>query len=150
MMNDVNEIIEARRQARGWSDTYMARRVGLSISEYCDVEWHPDELATMVSLMHVRRISEALDMPIHTLFGIQPVSGSPLHWRRPKYIEEALAKRGVTAEQMADNVGFHDDFGRNLLVYSDFLEIHPYEILDKVAKYLEVPAFHLLGRFEDQ
>ena len=148
-MEDVNKFIEARRQALGWTDTYMARRVGLSVSEYCDIEWHPDELATVVSLMHVRRLSEAIDVPVHALFELELMADAPHYGCRPEYIKDALAKRGVTAEQMADAIGFHDDFGRGLLMHFDFLELYPYEVLADVARYLDVPPQHLLGKFED-
>ncbi len=149
MMTEVNKFIEARRRKLGWTEAYMARRAGLSISEYCDIEWHADELATITPLMYVRRLSEAIDVPVHALFDLQLVADAPIHWRRSEYIEQALAKRGVTAEQMADGVGFHDHFGQALVIHSNFLELYPYEVLKMVADYLKVPPFHLLGRFEE-
>ncbi len=84
----------------------MARRAGLSISEYYDIEFQADELATLTPLMHVRQISEAIDVPVHALFGLEATVDAPLYGCRPDYIKEALVKRGVTAEQMADSVGF--------------------------------------------
>ncbi len=115
MMEDVNTFIEARRQKLRWTDTTMTRRAGLSISEYCDIKWDADELATITPIMYARLLSEAIDVPVHALFGLEPMADAPRYGDRPDYIKKVLARRGVTAEQMADGVGFHDDFGRNLL-----------------------------------
>ncbi len=92
--------------------------------------------------MHVRRLSEAIDVPMHAPSGLKPMADAPNHGDRPGYIKKALARRGVTAEQMADGVGFHDDFGHGLLMHFDFLELYPYEVLADVARSSDVPPQH--------
>ena len=74
----VNKLIKSRREQLGWDDIYMPGRVGLSWSEYYDIEANEDELKEVTPLMTVRRIAEAIAIPIHDLFGLEARDDVPL------------------------------------------------------------------------
>ncbi len=61
----VSKLIKSRREQLVWDDIYMPSRVGLSWSEYCDIEACEDELKEVTPFMYVRRIAEAIAVPVH-------------------------------------------------------------------------------------
>ncbi len=146
-----NEIIQRWREGMGWDreDSFMSARVGMSWSCYYDVEAHEHEAFDVVPLMHMRRIAEAIGIPIHELFGLEACDDAPLQSRRHVYIGEARRTLGASIAVMSDGVGFYECFVESLELHPAYLETYPYDVLCFVADYLRVPRQHLFGRLEN-
>ena len=100
----------------------------------------------VVAMMNVSRLAQALNVPVHELFGLQPMDDGPVHWKRSEYAAEARKRLGASVAEMSDGIGFHEVFVTALENFSGLLELYPFKVTAIVARYLEVPPQHLLGR----
>jgi transcriptional regulator with XRE-family HTH domain len=66
----INEAIKQARLAAGLSDLELARRLGKTITEYMDIEYYDDELASVEDLHVVRELCQILHIDPFNLLGI--------------------------------------------------------------------------------
>lgn len=142
-----HRLIEQRRQQFGISASELARRIGISIHEYRDVESYDDELTMVLPLKNVRTLAAILGFDIGVLLG---EAGSPVveknMYDKPRHIilTEARHALGVSTQKMATDIDFEETFVRRIEDDSDALENYPYEVLKIVAGYLKLAPQELL------
>jgi len=67
---ELNERVKSRREELGLSDVDVARASGITIDSYCDIEFYPEELLTLVPLRNVKRLCTVLGVSLLDLLGV--------------------------------------------------------------------------------
>jgi transcriptional regulator with XRE-family HTH domain len=101
------ERIKALRERLGKSDLEMAQLLGLNIYCYGDLEFHDDELVSMITLSQALRLASLLGAKLHDLLGddatarpIIPIS------QLPERVRAAMIQTKVSLEEFEDRVGW--------------------------------------------
>lgn len=146
MTKSRHRLIMHRRQQLGIGIVEIARRLGVSVSEYRDVESYNDELTMVVPLNKVRSLAAILGIEIGPLLGAgSPPSGQQSSRRtRDVILAEARQRLGVSTSKMADDIGFDEIFVHSIESDSQALEAYPYEVLNILAGYLRLDPAELL------
>ena len=146
-----NELIDLRRNELGLSDTHVAAKVRLSISEYNDAEWHADELLSVVPIYNVKKICDVLKIDFLELFEIpcEFCSGSSKHLdeyssSRNELIRKKRESMKLTPEQLGDRIGFYTSEVNMLETYTAHLESWVLENVLWLSHLLNVPTQILL------
>jgi transcriptional regulator with XRE-family HTH domain len=139
-------LIKQRREQLGLDSADVARRIGVSIHEYCDVEWYEDELVTVLPLKNARSLAALLGFELETFLGARPLAGRSRASAKPRHIAlaEARDRLGVSASKMAKDIGFEEAFVHRIENDGRTLETYPYEVLRIVADYLKLDPADLL------
>jgi len=101
-------IKEARERA-GLSESEIAARLGMTPSEYWDIELHDDEAFSVFAIADLAQLAEVLGLTVdHMLFGAS-VEYSPS--RTPygviaERLAAVIASEGVTVDNLSDRVGW--------------------------------------------
>ena len=124
----------------------LARRIGVSVSEYQDVEAYEDELTTVLPLKNARPLAAILGFELGPLLGAGSPIGGQKASSKPRHVVLAEARRrhGVSTKKMADDIGFEEIFVHSIEKDSQALETYPYEVLKIVANYLRLDPRDLL------
>jgi transcriptional regulator with XRE-family HTH domain len=141
-----HRMIEQRRQQLGIGLEDFARQIGVSASEYRDVESYDDELTMVLPLKSARSLAAILGFELGTLFGAgSPTAGQNASNKlRHVILAEARQRLGVSPKKMADEIGFEEVFVHTIENDSQALETYPYEVLKIVANYLKLDPQDLL------
>ena len=87
----------------------LAARLGITPSEYWDVELHDDEVFTGMSVAELGQIAEILGMSLHViLFGPtaeMPTIRTPFSEITGR-LAALVAKEGLTVEQLGERIGW--------------------------------------------
>jgi transcriptional regulator with XRE-family HTH domain len=139
-------LIKQRREQLGIGIAELARRIGISISEYQDVELYEDELTMVLPLKNARSLAAILGFDLGTLLGAGSLAGrlSPINKPRHVILAEARAKLGVSTTKMAEDIGFDEGVVHRIENDSRALEPYPYDFLQIVASYLKLDPIDLL------
>jgi transcriptional regulator with XRE-family HTH domain len=143
----VHTLIKQQREQMGIGTGEIARRIGISPSEYWDVELYDDELTTVVALKHVRSLAAILGLELEPLLGVDSAEGAVNPGNRPRHIvlAEARAKLGVSVSKMAEDIGFEDVFVHCIETDGRAFDEYPYAVLRIVADYLKLDPLNLLN-----
>jgi transcriptional regulator with XRE-family HTH domain len=101
--------IREARERIGLSESLVAGKLGMTLTEYRDVEFHDDEVFLTFSIKHLRALGEVLGLPLpQMLLGrdaepVQPPTSSEEIARR---ISALAASRQVSLEELSDSVGW--------------------------------------------
>ena len=148
----VNERIALRRKELGLTDVETARRCGLSISEYDDIERYAEEIFELVPLHSVKRLCDVLQVDFFDLFEIPCAfceGGKSFveEYRLPR--SEVIRKRreakGWSADELGDRVGFYEVEIHKLEQEQGHLESWRLDSIKELAAEIEVPLQVLLG-----
>jgi transcriptional regulator with XRE-family HTH domain len=137
-------LIAQRREQLGIGITEIARRIGVSVSEYRDVELYEDELTMVLALNNARSLAAILGLEIGTLLGAGSLAESASNELRHIVIAEARARLGVSTNEMAKAIGFDEAFVHRIENDDRALETYPYDVLRIVADYLGLDPRSLL------
>jgi len=101
--------IRVAREAAGLTREQVAQRLGMELSAYMDVEFHDDELFSVVDFETVPSLACLLGLPpLVMLFGEEPPFDIPAV--APSDVAVALAGRmeseGLTLDQLSEEVGW--------------------------------------------
>ncbi len=103
-----DRIRQARLQA-GLSENEIARRLGITIHSYCDLESYDYEAFTVVSLKHVAELGRILGVQPRVLLlgrdgegGKQTVTFEDV----TAHIAKKVSESGLTADQVGDLIGW--------------------------------------------
>jgi transcriptional regulator with XRE-family HTH domain len=96
-----NERIVDLRVKLRLSESDVAKRIGLSVTEYEDIESHSDELYMVVPIGKVKRLCEVLGTDIVTLYQFGSCSERPEN----DYLLLKRQQAGLSMEQLSDLVG---------------------------------------------
>jgi transcriptional regulator with XRE-family HTH domain len=131
-------LIAQRREQLGIGIAEIARRIGVSLSEYRDVELYEGELTMVLALNNARSLAAILGFEIGTLLGAGSLAESASNKPRHIVLAEARARLGVSTNEMAEAIGFDEAFVRGIENDDSALETYPYDVLRIVADYLTV------------
>jgi transcriptional regulator with XRE-family HTH domain len=147
-----NEVFRNARTKLGLTQAEVARRSGLSVNEYSDVEHHGDEALRVVHLRSLRSLSEVLQLDLVKVFGIECAfcgkkEASRVGAARPRneVIREARAGLALSQADLADRIGFEPRIVERMEANPDFLEGWSLELVVSLAGVLKVQAQVLLN-----
>ena len=101
-------IREARERV-GLPESVVADKLGMTPTEYQDVEFHDDEVFINFSIKHLRALAEVLGLPLHQMLlgpdaeaAAAPITTGEIARR----ISALAASRKVSLEELSDSVGW--------------------------------------------
>jgi transcriptional regulator with XRE-family HTH domain len=128
-MGPPNEVIRRARTLLGLSEAEAARRSGLSVSEYFDLELHEDEALTVVRLDKLKLLCRALNLDLLDLLSIEhgdvqvPEAVSAQRTaRRSDLIRSRRTALGMSKEDLGERLGFDTSVVALLETDPDYLE----------------------------
>ena len=141
-----SEHIRKRRVVLGLADTEVAKRAGLSIYEYADIEQHADELATALSLKDARHLCEILGLDLLLVLGVptEDVEKMVHLQKRNELIKCKRLELDFTVRDLAEHIGFDEQTVVNLESNPEHIDTLPAEIAMQIADQLKLPASFLL------
>jgi len=141
-----HRLIEQRREQLGLGVGELARRIGVSLNEYYDVESYETELTMVLPLKNARSLAAVLGFELGTLLGAGPPGGAQKTNSKPRHVilVEARQRLGVSTSTMAEDIGFEEIFVHSIENNSEALDTYPYEVLKIVSSYLKLDPNDLL------
>lgn len=146
------EKIKVQREFLGLSQAQLADKIGLSSSEYWDIEAHEDESYSVVHLSKLKKLCRELKLDLMELFQISCEfcgQGNPY---RPEYefdraalIHETRMKKGLSIEKLSELLGFEEGTVRQMETDPMFLEEWSLELIQNLASVLGLPFQILVG-----
>lgn len=99
--------IRALRIRAGKSQAGMARRLGLNIAWYADLESRDEELASTLTMFKAMELASLLGVTLHELLDEPPVADEPIGFMDlPGRILAQAKREGLSVEQMEERVGW--------------------------------------------
>jgi len=152
MTLDVTEKVKARRQDSGLKEADVAKKTGLSVYEYRDIEQHANEIFTVTELHQVKKLCEVLNFDFADLFEIRCAfceEGQPYlqdySLPRNELIRKRREEMGLSREEMGDRVGFYESEIENLETNPDHLETWPMDFIKDLSNEINAPLQVLLN-----
>jgi hypothetical protein len=141
-----HRLIAQRREQLGIDIAEIARRTGVSISEYRDVELYENELIMALPLKNARSLASILGYELGNLVGAGPPTVTQKASKKRSHIilVEARRRLGIAADKMAADIGFDEIFIHCIENDHLALESYPYDVLRIVADYLKLDPRDLL------
>lgn len=152
MPMEINEKIKLRRKKNGLTDLEVAAQVGLTIHEYCDVEWHPDEIFTVTELREVKKLCEVLQLEFLDLFDMvcafcDESKPFPQEYLLPRneLLRTTRTRIGLSAEELGDRIGFEEVAIIQMERDPDYLETWSIDLIKALSNETGVPLQVLLN-----
>jgi transcriptional regulator with XRE-family HTH domain len=101
--------IREARERLGLSESEVAAKLGLTPSEYQDVEFHDDEVFMTFSVKHLRALGEELGLPLPEMLfgpGAEPAGSSVSFSEIARRLAALAASRQVSLDELSDSVGW--------------------------------------------
>jgi transcriptional regulator with XRE-family HTH domain len=101
--------IREARDRTGLSESLVADKLGMTLTEYRDVEFHDDEVFVSFSLKHLRALGEVLGLPLHQMLlgpDAEPVGPPTSSDEIARRISALAASQQVSIEELSDSVGW--------------------------------------------
>lgn len=149
-----NELIRKSRERLGLVQADVAQQSGLSVYAYSDIEQHPDEIFTNVSLAKVRCICALLNIDLSDLLAEiggnvrTPLVDLPADEEIPRtlIIRRYREKRNASLSDVANVIGFQAEAVSRAESDENFLEGLPICVLNDWAAYLGLPLDRMLRK----
>ncbi|MEO8326333.1 MAG: hypothetical protein ABI618_10815 [Nitrospirota bacterium] len=141
---NINEKIKQARLSCGLSDVELASDLEITISEYMDIEFHEDELASVVDLHVVRQLCQILHLDAYDLLGIPKGDTCPTDQKRNELIISKMENLGISNEELADQIGFEVVAIEEMRADPDFFETWTVDLIKELAGALQLPIQSLL------
>ena len=146
MRKDANKIIEARRKELGLSDMRLAHEMGISIDSYCDIEWHGDEIYSVVQLQRIKKMCDVLRLALFDVLGMECAFcgekrdySNDYQLPRHQLVKARRQKLGLTQAQLGDKANFQDYAIEGMERNPDYLELSTIESILELASQIDVP-----------
>lgn len=147
-----HELIRKTREQAGLSDVEVAARAGLSVAEYDDVEQHPDEFISAVSLARAKAVCAALHLKLMDLVLLEfGEVGASTHvpaelggLQRNLLLRKRRKALGMSEIALADGIGFEVTAIQRAEEDDGFFETLPIRVLADLAKELKLPVGSLV------
>ena len=146
------EKTKKRRIELGLTESDISSRVGLTRSEYSDIELHEDELYTVTDLCRVKKICEILGFDLLELLEQKCVfceEGVSLAEVFLLPLNELIANRrremGISMDELGERVGFYKAEIENLEKNLTHLETWPIDYIKDLATAIDVPIQILIN-----
>ena len=101
--------VREARQHLGLSEGDIASRLGITLSEYWDIEAHNDEAFECVSVRHLEHLATILGVSLTSLLFGSQIEASPTRISFATIaarLQELAASQGRTIDQLGDVVGW--------------------------------------------
>jgi transcriptional regulator with XRE-family HTH domain len=130
----------------------LAARVGLTVSEYSDVEAHPDEFIEVIATAEARALCNELRLRLVDLVGVE-MSDTDLfagqQWGQVASSRSTLLRHrreslGVSIAEMAFAIGFDEAAVEQIERDELYLDSLPIAVVAEVSKKLNLPLANLL------
>lgn len=144
----ISEIIKSAREHKGITDVQAAKKIGLSIYEYGDLESYDNEAETVLDLKRLKTLCAILDINLFDMFSLEKPQSSYLSYNLKKRDSIILDRRkvlGFTQDELGDEIGFHGCVIQKMESDSNFLESWCLEDVIALAKTLGLPPWVLIG-----
>lgn len=142
----IREKTKKRRIELGLTDSDISSRVGLTRSEYSDIELHEDEICTVTDLCRVKKICEVLGFDLLDLleqkcaFCEEGMSfAEEFSLPRNELIANRRREMGISMEALGERVGFYEAEIERLEKNPDHLETWPIDFIKDLATVIDVP-----------
>lgn len=132
---DHSAVIRSRRIELGLQDVEVARTVGISIHEYCDLEQHTAEFETAISMDTAKRICRALGLDLRSLMDL-PASSHEYGTDVTQLIRRSRELQRLNQSQLADAIGFTEETIRSLESTPGFQGTLPIVVLGDLERAL--------------
>jgi len=136
------KIIRERRLELGLSDVDVAKKLGMNIYTFCDIEQHDDELETCVSLETARRLCNLLGLRLQQVFNISSVDETShlFDGKRPgELVTQRRKQNGYSVSDLAERVGFDEKTIESLETIPSFGNSLPVFLLKDIESELGLP-----------
>ena len=149
---DPNEKIKARRQEFGLTVVEVAKKVGLSIHDYGDIEMQVNEVFLYPELKYVKKICEVLKFNFFELFdmhcpfceeGKQYLKDYSLP--RSELIQKRRTEMGLSTSELGDDIGFEESAINDMEKDPNYLETWPIDYIKDLSRVIDVPLQILLN-----
>lgn len=141
----INEKIKMRRIELGLTESDMSSRVGLTRSEYTDIELHEDEIISTTDLGRVKKICEVLGFDIFELLEQKCtfcVEGMPFAEDYSLPRNELIANKrrgmGISMEELGERIGFYEAEIELLEKDPDHLDTWPIDYIRDLAAVIDL------------
>lgn len=141
-----SETIKKRRLEMGLSQDDVYRATGLSWNEYFDIELHASEALTVAHLGKLKGICQLLELNLLDLAGVQcefcklGLSYSAAFLMpRNKQIKQRREERGLSRNELADRLGFHEIAVAEMEEKENFLEEWSVQLIQALSRELGIP-----------
>jgi transcriptional regulator with XRE-family HTH domain len=150
-MAGINEVLRSQRMKLGLDEAEVARRSGLSLDEYRDVEQHDDEAFQVLHLGNLRLLCGVLGLDPLDLLGITcafcsgPSAGSVPGGGRHEVVRSRRVALGLSQADLAERIGFEAGVVGDIERDPDYLEGWSAELVLALAQVLGVAPQVLLN-----
>jgi DNA-binding XRE family transcriptional regulator len=142
----LNEKIKQRRLELGLTTNEAAKKSGLSIHEYADVEDYPDEMTSVLQLSDVRNICKALNIDFQELFKNEAtyVQGELDDEMAMLSLNELVRNKresaNITREELGERLDFYEQAIVDIESDPKFLNGWSFELVAKLCAELKIPT----------
>jgi transcriptional regulator with XRE-family HTH domain len=151
MTRTAHKLIKARRESLGLSGVQVSKQIGLSVSEYGDIEQYEDELFTVTQLHQIRKLCDVFGVQLFQLLDLTCTFCGPVPFLtdyllpRNELVKRQRNSLGISQEALSDEIGFEMVAIENMELRDDFLENWSFELIAELAKILKLPVQVLLA-----
>jgi transcriptional regulator with XRE-family HTH domain len=141
------KIIRERRLELGLSDVDVAKKLGLTIHEYGDIEQHDHELIEVVSIGTTHRLCDLLGLSLQQVFKISSVDEAShlFDGKRPgELVMQRREQKGYSVSDLAQRVGFDETTIESLETIPSFGNSLPVFLLNDIETELGLPEGSLV------
>jgi transcriptional regulator with XRE-family HTH domain len=144
-----NEIIKARRLELQLSDEAVARRSGITIYEYGDLEQHADEFLSALSSSQIKKVCDCLTLDFielieHEVGTLSLTKDHKQSGPRNLLITKKRNALGISQSQLAESLGFEPSIVVEIEQDPTFLDRWPIELILALGKALDLSPRPLL------
>jgi transcriptional regulator with XRE-family HTH domain len=147
-----HQRIREARQKAGLSPVDVASGIGLTISEYEDIEQYADEFTSSFSLAKAKALCVFLGLDVVDVVEQELLGGNlplelPTDFRgllRKQLLRKRRQSLGLSEAEVADAIGFEHIAIHEAEAHDRFLDTLPIQVLADLAKHLQLPLRHLL------
>lgn len=100
------DLVRERRNQLGYLDTEVAAKMGVSISQYCELEEERDEFYMVVPLAKIAVLCHLLKIDINEIYGFKPCQ---FEFLTDSFIQHKRLTKGLTAEELSERVGIAEE-----------------------------------------
>jgi transcriptional regulator with XRE-family HTH domain len=143
MATHSGDLIKTRREASNMAMASCAKRAGISVHEWGDIEQHADALVNEVSMGEARRVCDAVGLDLVQLAGFA-AGGNAAHPVRHEVVLKARERLRMTQAELSDQIGFEEYVIRWLERSSDFFEALPVKVIVDLANALSLDPSTLI------
>jgi transcriptional regulator with XRE-family HTH domain len=145
-------LVRKARELAGISAADLASRVGLTESEYFDVEAHPDEFIGVIAVAEAKLLCKELGLNIADVLACEPLEldlSLPLQSDHQTFPRSALLRLrrealGISVAELGFAIGFGDAAIAELETNDGYLDSLPIGVVAELAWKLRLPLISLI------